>query len=63
MQGPEHPETLLNLAKYGNLLLRMGDAAAAEPELRRAVAGLEKVLGGGHGWTKWAAGRLAAARA
>ena len=63
VQGPGHPEALLALAGHGNLLLRMGDAAAAEPELRRAVAGLEKVLGGGHKLTQWAAGRLAAARA
>ena len=63
VKGAEHPDSLLALAKHGALLLRMGDAAAAEPELRRAVAGLEKVLGGGHEWTQGAAGRLAAARA
>ena len=41
---------------FGN---RMQDRHPDLVELRRAAAGMEKVLGGGHGWTQWAAGRLA----
>ena len=46
------------LANRGEAQLRMGEAAAAEADLRRALAGLQTALGGRHQLTLYAVATL-----
>ncbi|MHC4946912.1 MAG: serine/threonine-protein kinase [Planctomycetota bacterium] len=51
--GPEHPYVALSLCTLGNIQRGMGDAAAAEPNHRRAVEIAEAAWGETHGEVWW----------
>ena len=55
----ESQDALLYKSNRGELLRRAGDAAAAEADQRRALAGLQTAHGDRHQWTLLAVARLA----
>ncbi len=58
MLGPAHPSTLRSVNNLAALLDSKGDFDGAEPLYRRALEGLEKLLGSAHPTTKTVRGNL-----
>ena len=46
--GPEHPETAFALTMLGEVLVKKGDFASAEPLMRRALAVQQQALPADH---------------